>query len=388
MVGRADSWAAHAADQPDRVAIVAGSVRTTYGALAARTHAVGLWLLDHGVGPGARVALIVRDGSDLLDVLGGVLAIGAVPVTIDERSTVDEVHRSVDGTDATAVVHSESATAVATRALKRIQRPWRPALLDLDAWRAAVDVVESQLWEPPDGAPGTVVLVGPSPRSAAPITRLDTRTLHDGTGASGPDSHTHLVVAPLSHGPGLVGALTTLGAGGTLVLASPGWSGDDVFAAVERERVTRVTVDAATEAWGRAVHDAFPTVTVVRAATKTRDAEPSDTAGTTPTRPTIDTPGGPVALGAVEARIAAHRGVAMCRVVALATRTGPPALVGLVVVEDGHYLDAAELRATARNKLAAHETPRVWLLVDTIDPDATDVDLRAIALARLRAPEA
>jgi len=386
MVGGADRWAAHAADQPDRVAIVAGSARTTYGELVARTHAVGRWLLDHGVAPGARVALVVREDPDLLAAIGGVLAIGAVPVTIDERATIDEVHRSVDGTDATALVHSASATAVATRALKRIQRPWRPALLDFDAWRAA-DVVESEAWEPPDGAPGTVVLVGPSPRSAAPITRLDTHTLHDETRASGPDHDTHLVVAPLAHGPGLVGALTTLGAGGTLVLPSPGWSGDDVLAAVERERVTRVTVDAATEAWGRAVHDAFPMVTVVQAATKTRDAEPTDADGTTSTRPTIDTPGGPVALGAVEARIAAHRGVAVCRVVALATRTGPPALIGLVVVEDGHYLDAAELRATARSKLSAHETPRAWLLVDTIDPDATDADLRAIALARLRVPE-
>jgi acyl-CoA synthetase (AMP-forming)/AMP-acid ligase II len=164
------------------------------------------------------------------------------------------------------------------------------------------------------------------------------------------------------------------------VLPAPGWDVDDVLAAVDQEHVTRVTVDEGGRALGRAVATAFPHIGVVVAAT----ADHTDARDVAAERRTINVPGGTVDVDRVETRVESHRGVAACRVVALATRSGPPAIVALVVAAERNYLDAAELRAWARLKLAAHETPRAWLLVDAIDPDATDAELRAIAVERLR----
>ncbi|MFI5047533.1 MAG: AMP-binding protein [Acidimicrobiia bacterium] len=409
--GLADAWAALAAERPDRDAVVAGPDRRTYAELVRRAHALGRWLRARGVAPGDRVALVLPGRVEHFEALAGALSVGIVAVTVDGRARADEVHRVVDATDAKVVVHDAGTARTVTRALKPIQRQWRPTTLETggsyeDAVTAFVAEDHADL-----GPPSGVVLVGPAAGSSATVARLDTDALVRAARASEAVDGPHLVLAPLSFGTGLVGSLTTLSAGGTVILPPDArWNAHDMLDVVAREHVRHVTLDG--DAQARPLRDALcaqpgrwdtsslrtitstdaplsgdvcddlaraiPGIAVERTTTRVDDANAP------PPRDVIATAAGMVDPARIEARVMTHRGVTACRVIGLADRTGAGVAVALVVVADDHYLDAAELQAWSRPKLAAHEMPRAWLFVDALDTTATDADLRTVALAHLR----
>ncbi|HXY92628.1 MAG TPA: AMP-binding protein [Acidimicrobiia bacterium] len=105
-------------------------------------------------------------------------------------------------------------------------------------------------------------------------------------------------------------------------------------------------------------------------------------------RPPIATGGETVDPGAIERALKQHPSVADCAVVGVPSAGRGEQVVALVEVTDGHYIDEVELSMWSRRKLAAHETPRRFLFVETIDRSpsgsAPYATLRALAIERLR----
>ncbi len=74
-----------------REAIVAGVRRLTYDELDRRANRVAHVLTQHGVGPGDRVGLSVRNGHEHLAALLGAYKLRAVPFNVNYRYTADEM---------------------------------------------------------------------------------------------------------------------------------------------------------------------------------------------------------------------------------------------------------------------------------------------------------
>ena len=80
----------------------------------------------------------------------------------------------------------------------------------------------------------------------------------------------------------------------------------------------------------------------------------------------INTGGEKVYPEEVEPVLRKHRGVFDCAVVGVPDPRFGEKVVALVQVTDGHHLDAAELTAWCRRKLAGYKMPREWLFVDAL----------------------
>ncbi|MGA8117573.1 MAG: amino acid adenylation domain-containing protein [Actinocatenispora sp.] len=70
-------------EAPDRLALVAGETRLTYGELAARSAAVGSWLVDRGVRPGMLLPVVAEKGWEQVVAVLGVMYAGAAYLPID-----------------------------------------------------------------------------------------------------------------------------------------------------------------------------------------------------------------------------------------------------------------------------------------------------------------
>lgn len=81
----------HARATPQRVAIVYGTERVSYGALGKRIHACAGVLRDSGIGPGDVVALLMKNSSAFLELSLAVSHVGAVLLPINYRLAGDEV---------------------------------------------------------------------------------------------------------------------------------------------------------------------------------------------------------------------------------------------------------------------------------------------------------
>jgi acyl-CoA synthetase (AMP-forming)/AMP-acid ligase II len=101
----------------------------------------------------------------------------------------------------------------------------------------------------------------------------------------------------------------------------------------------------------------------------------------------INTGGEKVYPEEVELTLKKHASVFDCAVVGVPDPRFGEKVVGIVQVTENHYLDAAELTAWSRRKLAGYKMPREWLFVDVLPRSAAGkVDhpkLRALAMQRL-----
>lgn len=86
----------HARERPDAAALVlprpgAGTRTVTFSALARRVDAVACGLLDAGIGPGVRTALLVPPNADFFALAYALLRVRAVPVLVDPGIGVRKV---------------------------------------------------------------------------------------------------------------------------------------------------------------------------------------------------------------------------------------------------------------------------------------------------------
>ena len=93
---------------PDRLALVAGDRRLTYGQLDERTNRFAHHLLDHGVEPGDKVAIYSWDRAEWVEAMLGTYKARAVPVNVNYRYVADETRYILDNSDAVVVVHERA----------------------------------------------------------------------------------------------------------------------------------------------------------------------------------------------------------------------------------------------------------------------------------------
>lgn len=87
---------AQAEAHPDRLAVVYGDVRMTYGALAARATSIGRQLVETGVGSGDIVGLLVRRSHRMVELLFGIIASGAAYLPLDPDLPVDRLEAMLE----------------------------------------------------------------------------------------------------------------------------------------------------------------------------------------------------------------------------------------------------------------------------------------------------
>jgi len=120
--------AAIAADEPDRLAIVADDVRLTYGQLDARINRLAHLLADRGVGHGDRVAVLLRNRPEVFVAWNAVGRLGAIPVPVSYRFTPPEIRYIVGDSNSVVFIHDADTDASAVDGLEDLRQT-----VDIDA---------------------------------------------------------------------------------------------------------------------------------------------------------------------------------------------------------------------------------------------------------------
>jgi len=275
-------WEAVVDAVPDAVALVQGERRLTYLEWDDRAARLASALAGLGVGAGAKVALHLFNCPEYLEACAAAFKLRAVPVNVNFRYRSHELAYLLDNADAAAVVTHRSLLPALAEALAALDP--RPAVIAVDD-DAGDDGATTPL---PDGAHGYEQLVAahaPAPR----ITRSGDDPLfwytggttglpkgviwHQGTlldyavtrgyltqGLEPPGSleeagpaaamlqargtaQVQLPTTPLVHATAMINAFQGFSQGGRVVLlASRRFDAHELWRAVERERVTNITI--------------------------------------------------------------------------------------------------------------------------------------------------
>jgi acyl-coenzyme A synthetase/AMP-(fatty) acid ligase len=237
----------------DRTALVSRHGNLTYGELAAAAGRAGAWYARRGIGAGDRVLTSLSNRPEMLIALAAAWRCGAVHVGTDRGSTAPELIALINRTDARALV-LESATraseAVATARAVLAARPDLAVAIvgddgeDLPRFSDVLAYGDDGAAPAAQPAAGDQAIVFVS--SGTTGTPKATIGYHGNLGERwqrlggwlgfGPED-AHLAQLPLSHGFGLMMAVSALLAGGRLVLLER-FSVQEALAAIERERIT------------------------------------------------------------------------------------------------------------------------------------------------------
>ncbi len=271
----ARSWRTVARLAPERIALVCGDRRVTFGEFHRAADALAGWMYNRGVGPGDKVAIQLINSPEYMITFFAAQLLGAVPVNVNYRYTGEEVAYLLDNSDAAVLVVHDEFVAATTDAIAE-----HPGLHVVEVRRgsASTEAVPNPAtsnpaitrWQPalaeggrhPDREPHGDDLIfiytgGTTGYPKAVMWRSDDLAVAlwqmsrpgqqppdaEITIAKGRAAATLLPACPLMHGTGLFMALSTLSGGGTTVLL------DDVrldaaavWDAVEREAVQVVTI--------------------------------------------------------------------------------------------------------------------------------------------------
>lgn len=111
----------HAVDRPEKVALICGDTRVTWGELHARSNRVANALRRAGVGVGDRVALLDKNGVAYFELLFGAAKLGAVLVAVNFRLTPGEAAYIVDDSQARVFVFAGEFAKFAGEPLPLVQ---------------------------------------------------------------------------------------------------------------------------------------------------------------------------------------------------------------------------------------------------------------------------
>jgi fatty-acyl-CoA synthase len=244
----------HAANTPHKLALIDGDVRLSYRDLDARINRLASALAALGVGPGARVAIMMRNRHEFLEAQWAITRLGALAVQVGYRLKAGEVAYILDHSEPAAILFESELAEVVLAARAQTGWPKDPRGLiatgETPGARGYEAVLASGSDELP-AAPGSAgasggVMIYTSGTTGRPkgATRDFRRALH----APAADflaqvkfrhDDRHLVVCPLYHAaPPAIMALTYI-FGGTGVLVPAGsFDAEQVLALIERERIT------------------------------------------------------------------------------------------------------------------------------------------------------
>jgi fatty-acyl-CoA synthase len=257
-------WRGIAEATPDREAVVCGDRRISFGELDDRARRLAWHLAQEAeLERGDKVAIDLVNCPEYLETFFAALKLGCVPVNVNYRYVADEVHYVVDNSDAKAVVCGPEVADTVKKAIKRIQKPWRPFMLRAgEPYEAAIaGAPPAAEWEPAHRPSGEDLIFlytgGTTGMPKGVMWRNDDLYVAlwqmGRPGTEPPDpieavragkrAGTCLPACPLMHGTGLFIALTTLSGGGTVVLIDePGLDPARVWSEMERNAVQVLTI--------------------------------------------------------------------------------------------------------------------------------------------------
>src|SRR5438105_3444988 len=104
----ADLFEMIAAAVPEREAVVCGRRRLTYRGLNERADALAAYLDRGGVGPGAHVAVYLRNGVEHVEALLALFKLRAVPINVNHRYVGPELAYLLQDADAASLLFDAS----------------------------------------------------------------------------------------------------------------------------------------------------------------------------------------------------------------------------------------------------------------------------------------
>jgi long-chain acyl-CoA synthetase len=228
-----------ARQNPDRIALVAGDRRITFGELDADANRVAHALTRAGVRAGDRVAVMLQNRPEVFAVWNGIARVGALVVPVSYRSLTSEVAYLVADSGAAAVVYDDSdVVGPAVPELTGLLAAWHvddAALRTGPTTPANEDylgatVVPMNYTSGTTGRPKGIDRAAPQPAHEYPPNPLAAFW-----GFTGSD--VHLLCGPAYHtAPGAY-AQMSLGEGGSVVVM-PRFTAESCLELIERERVT------------------------------------------------------------------------------------------------------------------------------------------------------
>lgn len=239
---------------PSRLAVVDGQWRLTYADLDERGNRVASALAGLGLAPGDRVAALLPNGAEYLELMVGAARAGLVLVPVNTRLSPPEVGYLLGDAGARALVyHARFAepAAAAEASLTRIVvgAPGAAgrvggAIGYEDARAAAartpppVRVAEDTVWalaytSGTTSRPKGAILTHRAKLLSALVEAIEFRVT---------DTDVELVNTPLFHAHGLVACLIHLAVGGRVVLGGAGFDPERELRAIEEHGVTTVSM--------------------------------------------------------------------------------------------------------------------------------------------------
>ena len=115
MVNLSAFIAYHARLTPDRIAVIYGDQRISYGALAARIGRLAAVLQQEGIGPGDVVAMFMKNSAAFLEIAFAVSHVGGVCLPINFRLAAEEARYIVENAGAKLVFADDEFSAQAAK---------------------------------------------------------------------------------------------------------------------------------------------------------------------------------------------------------------------------------------------------------------------------------
>jgi long-chain acyl-CoA synthetase len=103
-----DLWATHAKFYPQKEAVICGDVRRTWGDFDRNMSRVANQLIADGIGRGDKVAVLMGNSVDILEIVYGVVRAGACVVPLSGLLTADQIEGLINDSGSVAIFCSES----------------------------------------------------------------------------------------------------------------------------------------------------------------------------------------------------------------------------------------------------------------------------------------
>ena len=231
MNNLADQLALHARQRPTKAALVHGEQVLDYRALDLAVRQRAAHLLDLGVQPGQMVGLALQDSIEHVLMLYAVARAGAVILPMDCRWKAAEQQRLAAHFEAAAVLVEPGAAFEGARCVEA-DGAWAAAVARADAERAFPDGDRGLTMSLSSGTTGRPK--GPMVSHQKFFNRFWTHWVDLGFGSR----ETYLNATPLYFGGGRAFSMSTLYAGGTVVLCPPPYEPAELAAEVARSGAT------------------------------------------------------------------------------------------------------------------------------------------------------
>jgi acyl-CoA synthetase (AMP-forming)/AMP-acid ligase II len=242
--------AANAQNCPDKTAVVFRDRRFTWQQWNARMNQLAHGFSDLGLQSGDKVAVLLNNCSELLEVTSAVSKVGMVAVPLNYRLTPDEIEYIVNNADARAFIFGTEFVERVRTVQDKLANVSRDHCFVVGEARGGfagyADLLAGQSTEEPpaEAVPGMSAMIYTSGTTGRPkgVARRGSGVdmqlvlgILQGFRLSADE--VHLVCAPLYHSAPLLGAALTIALGGTLVIM-PKFDAEDFLSLVDREKVT------------------------------------------------------------------------------------------------------------------------------------------------------